>query len=428
MAATIFPVLDPRQTSLSAFASEPVSLAGLKASSVHIEWHEAVAIIQELCGGLIDSTTEPEADDLNLDNVRIDNAGNVVAPRIQDSPSAVRQAGELLRGVLPDDFPVPLRLALSQSSSTPPFYASLKSFSQALEYFERPNRPAIIQAVYRRWDDRVLEKAKPEKSIPEPEREPKASAPRGASRALPRQFVLMAAIVGGALLAIVAALMLTLRVETPRAGSPMDSARSLGARAVETAGSVATAVIDRIGVPAKPPVSHAATPTEPPVSEPAPAAPTRRARPAPLNLSTPTVQGSARESEIAQVLDTPVPVVELVRQEVELVRQEPVGAVQQPSASIYSAENIDVSPPVAVYSQFPSPIEPRPRDASIFDIVIDRAGNVESVRARRPPTSMADAMVMTMSLSAAKTWRFQPAIKDGQPVRYRKTVWLPATP
>jgi hypothetical protein len=41
---------------------------------------------------------------------------------------------------------------------------------------------------------------------------------------------------------------------------------------------------------------------------------------------------------------------------------------------------------------------------------------------------MADAMVLTMSLSAAKTWRFQPAIKDGQPVRYRKTVWLPATP
>jgi hypothetical protein len=421
MAATIFPVLDHRQTSLSGFAREPVSLSGLKASNVLIEWHEAVAIIQELCRGLIDSKTELEANDLNLDNVRIDIAGNVIAPtEIQDGPSAVRQAGELLRSVLPDDFPVPLRLALSQSSSTPPFYASLKSFSQALEYFERPNRPAIIQGVYRRWDERVLEKAKPEKSIPEPEREPKASAPRGASRALPRQFVLMAA-VGGVLLAIVAALLLTLRVETPRAGSSADSARSLGARAVETAGSVANAVIDRIGVPAKPLVPDVARPTVPPVSEPVPIAAPTRSRPAPLQSITPMVQIPVRETEIAREPDTTVHVV-------ELVPQEPAVAAQQPSASIYSAENTDVSPPVAVYSQFPSPIEPRPRDASIFDIVIDRAGNVESVRARRPPTSMADAMVLTMSLSAAKTWRFQPAIKDGQPVRYRKTVWLPATP
>jgi len=31
---------------------------------------------------------------------------------------------------------------------------------------------------------------------------------------------------------------------------------------------------------------------------------------------------------------------------------------------------------------------------------------------------------LTMSLSAAKAWRFDPATKDGQPVRYRKSIWL----
>jgi hypothetical protein len=34
-------------------------------------------------------------------------------------------------------------------------------------------------------------------------------------------------------------------------------------------------------------------------------------------------------------------------------------------------------------------------------------------------------MIATMTLSAAKNWRFQPAVKDGQPVKYRRTIWVP---
>ena len=29
-----------------------------------------------------------------------------------------------------------------------------------------------------------------------------------------------------------------------------------------------------------------------------------------------------------------------------------------------------------------------------------------------------------MFLSAVKAWRFQPALKDGQPVRFRKNIWM----
>jgi hypothetical protein len=60
----------------------------------------------------------------------------------------------------------------------------------------------------------------------------------------------------------------------------------------------------------------------------------------------------------------------------------------------------------------------------VIDLVITRSGKVESVKLRRAPTTISDSMLLAMSLSAAKTWRFDPATKDGQPVRYRKSIWL----
>ena len=35
---------------------------------------------------------------------------------------------------------------------------------------------------------------------------------------------------------------------------------------------------------------------------------------------------------------------------------------------------------------------------------------------------LGEAMLVTLNLSAAKTWRFRPAVRDGQPVRFRKLV------
>jgi len=51
---------------------------------------------------------------------------------------------------------------------------------------------------------------------------------------------------------------------------------------------------------------------------------------------------------------------------------------------------------------------------------VSTAGTVESVRLLKAPRSVHDSMF----LSAAKAWQFQPALKDGFPVRYRKTVWI----
>jgi hypothetical protein len=47
-------------------------------------------------------------------------------------------------------------------------------------------------------------------------------------------------------------------------------------------------------------------------------------------------------------------------------------------------------------------------------------GTVESVKLLGKRHTVHDAMM----LSAAKAWEFQPALKDGHPVKYRKTVWM----
>ena len=103
-----------------------------------------------------------------------------------------------------------------------------------------------------------------------------------------------------------------------------------------------------------------------------------------------------------------------------------VPATLSASDVIYSRDDRDVDPPSAIYPHFPKELPPGvgPDDVAEFYVVVSETGNVESVRAIRVPETMAEAMTMTMSLSAAKAWRFQPGRKDGQPVKYRTVVWV----
>ena len=108
---------------------------------------------------------------------------------------------------------------------------------------------------------------------------------------------------------------------------------------------------------------------------------------------------------------------------------EAVDAVAE--AMIYSANDRDVTPPVAAYPRLPA--EPPTRipagDLSTLELLVDETGQVESVKLQGRPRHLGEALLVTVNLSAAKTWRFLPAVKDGRPVKYRKLVQVwPTTP
>jgi hypothetical protein len=93
-------------------------------------------------------------------------------------------------------------------------------------------------------------------------------------------------------------------------------------------------------------------------------------------------------------------------------------------SSIYGATDKDVDPPVVLYPQQLGrvPIGLRRDEITFVEVIINEEGRVMQVKARESPSTLDESMVLTMSLSAAKTWRFQAARKDGKAVKYRQVV------
>jgi hypothetical protein len=93
-------------------------------------------------------------------------------------------------------------------------------------------------------------------------------------------------------------------------------------------------------------------------------------------------------------------------------------------SSVYSANDKDVDPPVVLYPQQLGrvPIGLRRDEVTFVEVTINEEGRVMQVKARESPSTLDESMVLTMSLSAAKTWRFQAARKDGKAVKYRQVL------
>ena len=94
---------------------------------------------------------------------------------------------------------------------------------------------------------------------------------------------------------------------------------------------------------------------------------------------------------------------------------------------IFSIADAGVSPPKMVYPQLPPPplvVGGNPEGVNVMEVVVGHTGAVERVKLVSQPRRMTDMML----LSGAKMWKFAPASKDGQPVRYRIAVSWATTP
>jgi TonB family protein len=99
----------------------------------------------------------------------------------------------------------------------------------------------------------------------------------------------------------------------------------------------------------------------------------------------------------------------------------------EPADVTYSMADEDVAPPVSLAQRTP-PWRPSASEASqdyrgVLRLVIDRSGAVESasmVTGTRPWYDQA-------LVRAARDWKFQPAQKQGRPVRYLKVIEIHLT-
>lgn len=409
--------MDESYPNLMAFPEEAVSLSQIQERKIALEWFEAVAIAQAAWMSADQNGNGLTSRSLVPRDVFIQADGQVNATRkLSGSPSdpyPVQRVARLLRDLLPDVFPMPLRLALTQAMSSPPFYESLKDFSDALTYFERPNRPALIQGVYQRWKHSTPQTAALE--VPTSPDAVPVIVRKTRKPLLVKRFVHVGFIVLGAA-AVSAAIVWGFNSS---GSSPIT-----GANLLQRTTAAVDSVLDRV-LPTPAPPREIATESPAPVAVPVPPAPTSVATNDDPIVSPNEIAGLAAQIAAFDLKDRPMGVA--LPSPVEVLAVAPTaGDTPQTNAQIYSDADAGVVPPVATYPRLPSslPEGTEPGDLAVIDLIISPGGNVESVKLRSAPTTMADTMILTMSLSAAKTWRFEPASKDGQPVRYRKSVWL----
>jgi len=98
-------------------------------------------------------------------------------------------------------------------------------------------------------------------------------------------------------------------------------------------------------------------------------------------------------------------------------------AISTPSSvafrRIYQSGDSNVVEPILVHPYLPELAAGVPEDRlGVLELVIDVNGAVESVRLRTPANRYRERWWVF----AAKSWQFQPASKDGRPVRFRKRI------
>ena len=90
------------------------------------------------------------------------------------------------------------------------------------------------------------------------------------------------------------------------------------------------------------------------------------------------------------------------------------------ASALFDSSDVNVTPPTTVRVHLRDFAEVRPGDGrvGVVEAIVSATGEVEKVKLLLPHRSFHQAMI----LSAVKTWRFEPAVMDGDAVRYRYLI------
>ncbi len=396
-----------------------VTVAELFGRQVAIDWFEAVAILRGLCESL-SRRGDRELALPELSEMAITSDGEIDVTDVTVLSEPIRRLGQLLQALLRNSQPpTTLRLVISQATAAPPVYQSLGEFDAALGYFERPDRPAVLRAVFDRASavSSGPEPVPPERLdevAPLPAPEPKRKIPPQA-----RRKGIAVAIGAGILLALTMTATQALRSDAARRAGLEAATERVGARVDRAVLSGVSAVTQWAGLGKL-------------TTDPAPAGAPATAPVSPKGGPRPRGSIASRQGGLIQAVPALegfdlLPAVMTTPMMAPLVEPVSVGTpdrTPQPDLRVYSPADTTVRPPVAIRPQLPSEL---PEGVTVeqltrFELVIAADGTVESVKLL--PGARNTTVNESMMLSAAKAWRFSPATRGDQRVRYRKTVWI----
>lgn len=396
-------------------------LSDILARPVGIEWFEAVALVREVADRVRESVGGRGVPD--LDQVQLAEDGGVSITGATKTDEPVRRLGQLLLACLVQaEPPVQLRLVVTQATAPEPGYGSIRDFSDALAYFERPERALVLQGLFARALSAPASASDTQPTLDAiaPLQTPESVKDSTRKRLRKRQVSWRAVGSIAAIVTLVAAA--TVYSQLRSAAALRTDVSALAVKASDTVGTTLvkgiSAVSETVGLGRLVPAQGSG-------AAPAVVSPTSSGTAA-VKRSTPQRPRKAPEFRLFD-LETP-PIVSgipaaVARSEVELIAPSaPPVAPIPPDETVYSSDDPAVSPPIGVRPQLPRvlPSDIQANRLSEIELVVLPDGTVGSVKLRGAHRGVLEGML----LSAAKAWTFKPAEKNGRPVAYRKTVWL----
>jgi hypothetical protein len=432
--------------------TEPaVSLETVLSTDMTIAWDEAVSIVEALCQAVQGNVPRsiPSAG-----GVFLTGSGLVAARSGAGTPDPVEAGRRLLELLAKGPVPAPLRLFASQAVRADQ-HPSIVEFQQGLNYFAKPGGQSRIAAVHERCTRELASmpfpsegEAPPGTPTPPLKTQGKTSGNRQWRReALLSVFAIVVAgmVVSGGYFAW--QMLANGSVESePVPAAEADSAPSTNQLAAPGGGTAAASSRAAVTREALPPAAGlvtapggrtaaASTRTAvareaiPPagglVNAPSGAMLAPRRNPLDLDLGgagglappPPPVEIDENTGISGAASDAP-PSAPL-----PIFVQDTAAAPAEPER-VYSASDAGIVPATLVREQLlPPAMVPSGAAPLQLELVVSAEGAVERARFLVRPRRMADMML----LSSAKTWTFNPALKDGRPVRSRVVLsWFVA--